>query len=179
MRPWRRLSAERFGAFRIFDLDRVRYERPSDGASREFLVVDAPDWINVIPLTDDDRVVVVRQFRFGVDGVTLEIPGGMCDRGEDPREAARRELREETGYDARDFVSLGSVHPNPAIQNNRCHTFLARGAFRAGDPQPDENEEIAVETVPLDDVPKLIADGTISHALVVAAFYRLGILSPR
>lgn len=179
MRPWRRLSAERSGTFRIFDLDRVRYERPSDGAAGEFVVLDAPDWINVVPLTDDDRVVVVRQFRFGVDGFTLEIPGGMCARGEDPLEAARRELREETGYDAREFVELGSVHPNPAIQNNRCHTFLARGAFLAGAPQPDENEELEVATVPLDDVPRLIADGTITHALVVCAFYRLGILSPR
>lgn len=176
MRPWRRLSAERLGAFPIFHLDRVRYARPSDGASRDFLVVDAPDWVNVIPLTDDGHVVVVRQFRFGVDAFTLEIPGGMCDRGEEPREAARRELLEETGYDAREFVDLGFVHPNPAIQSNRLHTFLARGAYRVGDPRPDENEELEVDTVLLDDVPRRIADGTISHALVVSAFYRLATL---
>lgn len=177
MRAWRRIAAERIGAFRVFDLDRVRYLPPEGGAPAEFLVVDAPDWINVIPLTDDGEVVFVRQFRFGVDGFTLEIPGGMCDPGETPAEAARRELREETGYAAESLEPLGWVHPNPAIQTNRCHTFLARGARRVGDPTPDEHESLEVALVPLSEVPARIADGTITHALVVAAFYRLGLVS--
>ncbi len=177
MRPWRRLGSERLQRCKVFDLDRVRFE-PPEGPAREFWVVEAPDWINVVPLTDDRRVVMVRQYRFGIDGFTLEIPGGMCDGDEPPLEAALRELKEETGYEARETVSLGWVHPNPAVQTNRCHTFLALGAHPAGPPQPDEDESFEVSAVPLDDIPGLIRDGTITHALVIAAFHLLSLRQP-
>lgn len=172
---WRRVGATRLERCRVFDLDRVRFEPEDGGREREFYVVDAPDWINVVPLTDDGRVVFVRQFRFGVDAFTFEIPGGMCDPGEEPRAAASRELLEETGYEAGELVDLGWVHPNPAVQTNRCHTFLARGARRVASPTPDPDESLEVVTVPLDEVASLVRDGTITHALVVAAFYRLGL----
>lgn len=175
MRPWRRVGAERLARCRVFDLDRVRFEPPDGADPREFFVVDAPDWINVVPLTDDGRVVFVRQYRFGVAATTLEIPGGMCDDGETPEAAARRELREETGYEASEIVPLGWVHPNPAVQTNRCHTFLAAGARRVGDPTPDPNEEFEVLPVPLSEVPDRIRDGSITHALVVTAFHLLGL----
>ena len=175
MRRWRRLGAERVQRCRVFDLDRVRYEPPDGRAPREFFVVDAPDWINVIPLTDDRRVVLVRQFRFGTDDVTLEIPGGMCDAGEPPEAAARRELREETGFDTDGLRSLGWVHPNPAIQGNRCHTYLAEGVRRFGVPSPDPDEAFEVVLEPIDTIPSLIASGVISHSMVVAAFYLYGI----
>lgn len=175
MRRWTRLGADRLQDCRVFDLDRVRFAPPDGGSPREFFVVDAPDWINVIPLTPDDRIVFIRQFRFGIDDVTLEIPGGMCDGTEPPAVAARRELREETGYDTDDLVDLGWVHPNPAVQTNRCHTFLARNARLTGPPAPDEDEAFEVVTYPLADVPGLIRSGAITHALVVAAFYRLGL----
>lgn len=142
---------------------------------RDFYVVTAPDWINVIPVTEDDRVILVRQYRFGIEGSTLEIPGGMCDEGEPPDAAARRELREETGYEAGDLELLGSVHPNPAIQNNRCHSFLAPGVRRVGAPDPDTDESIEVVEVPLSEIPGLIAGGKITHALVIAAFHYLGL----
>ena len=174
MKPWRRLGSERLTRCAVFDLDRVRFE-PPEGPARDFWVVDAPDWINVIPLTEERRVVMVRQYRFGIEGFTLEIPGGMCDRGETPEAAARRELREETGFEARDLVPLGWVHPNPAVQTNRCHTFLALGARPAGPQQPDEDESLEVSTVPLLDVPGLIRDGSITHALVVVAFHLLSL----
>jgi len=177
VRPWRRLGSERLQRCTVFDLDRVRFE-PPEGPAREFWVVEAPDWINVVPLTDDRRVVMVRQYRFGIDGFTLEIPGGMCDGGEPPLEAALRELKEETGYEVRETVSLGWVHPNPAVQTNRCHTFLALGAHPAGPPQPDEDESFEVSAVPLDDIPGLIRDGTITHALVIAAFHLLSLRPP-
>ena len=173
IRPWRRLSAERLADCRGFELDRGRFAPPDGTGPRDFFVVAAPDWINVVPITPDGRVVFVRQFRFGIDGITLEIPGGMCDAGEDPATAARRELREETGYDSDELVDLGWVHPNPAVQTNRCHTFLARNARKVGAPAPDGDEAFEVLTVPLADVPGLIRDGSITHALVVAAFYRL------
>ena len=103
----------------IFDLDQVDFEPPDGRPVQSFYVVEAPDWINVIPLTPDNEVLLLRQFRFGVDDFTLEIPGGICDPGEPPLEAAGRELREETGHAAGEIVELGWVHPNPAIQNNR------------------------------------------------------------
>ncbi len=175
LKPWRRLDSERLHRCRVFDLDRIRYRAPDGDGPRDFFVVESPDWINVIPLTDDDRVVMVRQYRFGVEDFTLEIPGGMCDPGEAPAAAAAREMREETGYACRELVELGWVHPNPAIQTNRCHTYLARGAFPDGDQQPDPHEDLEVEIVRLDEVPRLIREGKITHSLVISAFHWLGL----
>jgi len=170
---WRRVDSRRLERCRVFDLDRVSFLKPGGTGVRDFYVVSAPDWINVIPLTEDGRVVLIRQYRFGIEGFTLEIPGGMCDEAELPADAARRELREETGYEAPDIVALGWVHPNPAIQTNRCHTFLARGAKRVGAPSPDQDEAFDVVEVALDEIPGLIAGRKITHALVVAAFHLL------
>ena len=101
-----------------------------------------------------------------------KFPGGLVEHQDDPEAAALRELREETGYTAASAVSLGYVHPNPAIQNNRCYTFLAENVVPAGAQQQDEKEDIEVVLSPLEDIPRLIRDGAITHALVIAAFYR-------
>jgi 8-oxo-dGTP pyrophosphatase MutT (NUDIX family) len=170
MKTWRRLGTERVAGCRVFDLDRVLYQPADERPPREFFVVEAPDWINVIPVTDTGEVVLIRQFRFGTDSVTLEIPGGMCDAGESPEESARRELLEETGHAAREIVPVGWVHPNPAIQNNRCHTFLAKGVHRVADPHGDPDESFEVVLEPLSRIPELIRSGAITHALVIAAF---------
>ena len=102
-------------------------------------------------VTDDDELVLVEQYRHGVERLTLEIAGGMVDPGETPLEAARRELREETGYDAARLREVGWVHPNPAIQNTRCYTFVAEGAVPAGAQDPDSSEDLDVVRVPLAD----------------------------
>lgn len=176
MEPWRRVGTERLHGCSVFDLDRVRFAPPEgDGEPRDFYVVGAPDWINVVPLRDDGRVVMIRQYRFGVEGFTLEIPGGMCDGDEGPEEAARRELLEETGYTARSIRPLGWVHPNPALQTNRCHSFLALGVEPTDAPRTDPDEFIEQELVPLTEIPRLVREGAITHALVVAAFHLLSL----
>jgi 8-oxo-dGTP pyrophosphatase MutT (NUDIX family) len=151
-------------------------ENPRDRSVHEFYVIEAPDWINVIPLTANDDVVMIEQYRFGIEEVTLELPGGMVDDGESPRNAAARELLEETGYDAKEILELGATRPNPAIQDNRIHSFLASGAEFRGDPIFHGTEHTIVRLVALEKVPELIANGTISHSLVVVAFHWLSLL---
>lgn len=175
MKPWRRERSKLLQRTRVFDLNEVCFRHPDGERLRDYSVVDAPEWINIIPVTPDGEVVLVRQYRVGIEGFTLEIPGGMCDPGEDPATAARREMNEESGYDSDDIVPLGWVHPNPAVQTNRCHTFLARNAFPAGNPDPDPDEILEVTTAPLAEIPDLISGGAITHALVIAAFHLYGL----
>jgi 8-oxo-dGTP pyrophosphatase MutT (NUDIX family) len=174
IKPWQRLDTEMVYTCRVFSLRRDRSRSPRTGSDHDFFILDACDWVNVVPLTADDGVVMVRQYRHGVGDFTLEIPGGMVD-AEDPSPlvAARREMVEETGWDSVDLVELGAVHPNPAIQGNRLHTFVARGVENLHETHFDTTEETEVEIVPLAEIPALVAAGTISHALVVSAFYLL------
>ena len=113
--------------------------------------------------------MLVRQFRFGIDGFSLEIPGGMMEPGEDPLATGVRELREETGYAGAPARLLGSVHPNPAIQSNRCHFLLVEQAVVATDMEWDTDEEIEVTTLPVDEVLALARSGGITHGLVLDA----------
>jgi 8-oxo-dGTP pyrophosphatase MutT (NUDIX family) len=178
VKPWRRGDSRSIHDCGIFDLKQVRFSPPDDRTEDWFYLIDAPHWINVIPLTDDGQVLLIRQYRFGTEEITLEIPGGMCDGSEPPVEAARRELREETGHDASSLTELGWVHPNPAIQSNRCYTYLARGLTEVGDPEPDPHESFELVRVPLTRIPELIEQREITHALVVTAFKLLDGFKP-
>ncbi|MEZ4472579.1 MAG: NUDIX hydrolase [bacterium] len=159
--------------YRVFTVKRRRASHPQTGQIRTFSIIDAPDWVNVIALSPADDVVLVRQFRHGTADLTLEIPGGMVDPGESPLEAAQRELLEETGCRAAAWLPLGVVEPNPAIQSNRCHTYLALDAVGAAAQSLDPGEIIRIEAAPLADIPSLVATGEIRHALVVAGFFHL------
>jgi ADP-ribose pyrophosphatase len=168
---WEQRGRRTLVSTRIFDLESVQFHHPVRGTSGDFVVINSPDWVNVVALTPDGQLVLVRQFRFGIDTFSLEIPGGIIERGEDPVVAAVRELREETGYAGGPARLLGTVNPNPAIQNNRCHLVLVEGATLAGASAWDHHEEIAVSTLPVEEVFARARDGRITHALVLNALW--------
>ncbi len=169
---WKILSSTREKACRVFNLRTDRARSPRTGEAYDFFVVESSDWVNVIPLTPDNRVVLIEQYRHGVQDITLEIPGGLIDDHDTPAAAASRELREETGYHEEDLIPLGWVHPNPALQSNRCYTFIAKNVVLEGSQMLDEKEDIEVVLYPLREIPGLIRGGSIKHSLVIAAFYR-------
>jgi len=147
----------------------VAFRHPRRAEAKDFFVIDAPDWVNVVAVTPARELVLVRQFRFGIDTFSLEIPGGLIERGEDPVAAAVRELREETGYAGARAWTLGAVHPNPAMQSNRCHLVCVEEARPTAGSDWDEDEEIEVLTVPVDEVYAQAWSGRITHALVLDA----------
>jgi 8-oxo-dGTP pyrophosphatase MutT (NUDIX family) len=176
LHTWERLGADIVYECRIFSLRRERSRFSRDNAEHEFHILEAPDWVNIIPLTTDEQVVMVRQFRHGVREYTLEVPGGMVDaEDESLLAAARREMVEESGFDSERIDPLGVAHPNPAIQGNRCHSFVAYDAERRYLPAFDSTEETEVVLVPLARVPDLMRMGHITHALVVVAFHWLAL----
>jgi ADP-ribose pyrophosphatase len=166
---WETVRHEEVGFFRIFTLSRTVRRSPNTGREHRFTGLSADDWINVIALTDDGDLLLVEQYRHGTDSLTIELPGGAVDPDEEPELAAVREHEEETGYRPRVVHGLGSVEPNPAFLDNRCHTYLALGCTPTGNLKFDPSEEIRLLTTTLDGFTDLINQGAIAHSLVIAA----------
>ena len=174
IKPWRILESKPLGDFRVFQIRGDSKVSPRTGARHDFVVLEARDWVNVIALTPDRQLVMVEQFRHGSGTVELEIPGGVMDpHDSSPVAAGVRELREETGYEGGDASLLGKVWSNPAIMSNTCYTVLVEGCSLKHPVEFDSGEDILTRLVPLDDVPKLVAEGRIAHSLVVVALHHL------
>ncbi len=168
---WTKTSKEPVVKSFLFEMFKVGYRSTLSGKEGRFDVLETKDWVNVVPITPDGKVVLVRQFRFGVAAETLEFPAGAVEPGEDPIEAAKRELREETGSSGTSIVATGRCAPNPAFLNNHCHHFVALGVEFKQPPALDGLEELTHELHPIETVDAMISDGRIDHALSVAAWH--------
>lgn len=172
---WKRAESELIADCRVFRVRRDRSVRDSDGETAAFFVLENPDWVNVIALTEKREVVLIEQFRHGAERIVTEIPGGMVDKGESPETAARRELLEETGFSSEEFIFLGKSRPNPAIQNNWIHHFLALDCRKIEATDFDEHESISTKLIALAEIENLIGEEKFTHSLAITAFYYLGL----
>lgn len=170
---WRRTADRALLHTRVFDVRGSRFEHPDRAGDKEFIVIDAPDWAVVAAVTPTGDLVLVRQFRFGVQALSLELPGGVVENGEDPAIAAARELVEETGYVGKTPILMGVVHPNPAIQSNRAHLLLIPDAERARQTAWDADEEIGLQCLPVPEVMRRARAGEVTHALMLNALFLL------
>lgn len=149
----------------------ARHCKAQDGTEGDYIVLDAPDWAVVIPELDGgERFLVVDQWRHGTRKMSREFPGGIIEANETPAEGAARELREETGCTADELIYLGSVSPNPALQSNLVHFFLARGLHKEGEVQLDADEFLESKAVSAEEVFSGMGKPPYTHALMCAAF---------
>lgn len=170
---WHQTEDKKLCETPIFSLNKTTVVPPGQTYSYPFYIINAPEWVNVIALTSQNEIVLVEQYRAGTDEPTLEIPGGMVDKNEMPPVAAKRELLEETGFRSHNWSSLGKVSSNPAIMSNYTHVFLARDCIKTNPQQTDLTEDIAIHTLPVTEFLNLVRNGTVHHALVVAAVAKL------
>ena len=169
---WREVVRERVADCRIFAVERSIAISPFDGAQRAFYVIQSQDWAQIVPVTATGEVVMVRQFRHGPRRITIEIPGGLVDPGEDPEQAALRECLEETGYRARSAAPLGVTNPNPAIFTNRLYAFVATNVEPERAIANSSSEQTEVLLVPIRELPRMLESGEIDHALVAGTLWR-------
>jgi len=155
-------------------LRKDRCEMPNGHIVPEYYVLEYPNWVNIVALTKEKEVILVKQYRHGADIISLEIPGGVIDEGEDALMAAKREMLEETGYVFEEMIKLADLYPNPATSTNITTTFLATGGIKIKEQELDDQEEIDVILASVDEVKQLLKENKIAQALHVAAlFYAL------
>jgi NTP pyrophosphohydrolases including oxidative damage repair enzymes len=170
---WKELSSRHLADYKIFDVSSSDRES-ENGKKGTFYLVNSLDWAGVIPVVDTTAgrmIVMIRQYRHGTGKLSLEFPGGVVERGEDPASAVARELYEETGYKADLVVPLGLLSPNPAFMTNSFHAFVAEGCAFVGEQCLDENEEIEVTLVPEHEAVDLVGAEDYCHALMTATLF--------
>lgn len=167
--PWVTTNERLEYTTKIFKLLQREMRIPSENHSSTFSIVEAPDWINVIALTPENEIILVEQYRYGIEQPTLELPGGMVDKDEAPLETSKRELLEETGFEGEIWTGLGKVSSNPAFLTNYTHLYLTKKCRKVKEQKLDKNERINVHLMPLSQFLTMVADGDVHHSLVVAA----------
>ena len=168
LKEWKLLKSQKIFERGLFKILRKSYNKPDKCEKILAYVLDLLDWVNIVGLNEDGNILLIKQFRFGTDKIELEIPGGIVEFGESPKDAAIRELKEETGYIIKNIKRIGFVDANPAIMNNKCYTFLAELSDK-GEVNFDPDEIIEMEFASPKQVKKLLKEGKITNAYSVLA----------
>ena len=169
MNPWRVVASRLLLERRWLTLHEQRVVLPTGAEIDEFHLIESPDWVGILATTEDDRVVVVEQYRHGAARAGLELPAGVIDAGETPHDAARRELSEETGFEAGELELLSTVYPEPARHTNRAYFYVAPRAVKRGEPRLDESEHLVVRLLSREDLLAAIDSGALVHGSHVGA----------
>lgn len=169
-RNWTKTSSEEILKTPFFSVSKNTF-KDNFSYNDYFYRFNFTDWVNIVPELDRETLIMIKIYRFGIEGYSLEFPGGQVDRGDSPMESAKKELIEETGYKAESLDLLSWVHPNPAIQNNKCFLYLAKNIDKVSLPELEEAEDISICKVPKAELPKLIAEGKITHTLSLLAYF--------
>ncbi|MBI5514493.1 MAG: NUDIX hydrolase [Deltaproteobacteria bacterium] len=171
VRPFERSGERILLETPIFRLREEESRHPDTGHQGRYYVLENPDWVNIVALTPERDLVLVRQWRHGTRRIETEIPAGMLEPGEDPLQAAARELEEETGYTAERWTLLGSARPNAAYQSNTCYTALAEGCRQTHATRFDPGEDLEVELVSLERLRGLVRDGTLANGMMLVGIF--------
>lgn len=173
VKNWRKVKSEEGPNLLLFEARYDYMENPRNGKVMKRIILETGDWVNVVAITPKKKFILVKQYRFGSGRITTEIPAGLIDKNESSRNSAIRELREETGFSTENWQYMGSVEPNPAYLNNRCHHWLALDAVKTDAPDLDEGEDIAVKFYSFDRLARAIYSGEINHVLALSALSRI------
>jgi ADP-ribose pyrophosphatase len=173
MKNWKKLHSEEGENLFIAKVRFDTWQNPRNGTELKATVLDAPDWVNIVALTPEGKILVVKQFRFGVEVMTTETPAGVIEEGEDPQVAAMRELAEETGYTTEDWTYLGSVEANSAFMDNHCHQFLAENVVQTRETEQDLGEDVTYCEMTLPEVKSEIRAGRMRNALALLTLSRV------
>lgn len=172
VKRWQTVETRKSSDLKIFRVNWLKRQNKEIGKTGDFVVLDSPRWVNIIPITKNNDVVLVRQYRHGIDEITLEVPGGLVDNNEEPIDAAERECLEETGYKSSGrAILIGENHPNPAFLNNTCYSYVWFDCQLTAKQKLDGNEDIDILLVPLKEIPQMILNKEIKHSLVLTAFF--------
>jgi 8-oxo-dGTP pyrophosphatase MutT (NUDIX family) len=172
IQDWAILKREPVEDFKLFQIQRKQVRSPRTGETREAQAIQFADWVLILALTADEEIVMVRQYRHGIERVCLELPGGLVDSSDDsPAVSAQRELLEETGYKANEIILMGECFPQPAILSNKCFFYLAENVTRVQVQNLDAGEDIEIINAPLESIPAKIENKEIDHGLVLLAFF--------
>ncbi len=166
---WKTLSSEYLFNDRWFKVRREVCETPEGKIVSPYYVYDFPTWVGAVPVTEDGKIIMIRQYRHALGETCIEIPGGCVDDSDaDNKEAIARELLEETGYTFSEYKYLGRISPNPSTNSNLLHMFLAKGGKKIAEQQLDENEEIEIVLLTFDELKQLLRDNKIVQAMHVS-----------
>lgn len=169
MKHWEKISSESVHQDRWISLRADECKLPNGKVISPYYVLEEKDWVHIIAINGNDEVLGIEQYRYAGDTVCTEIPAGCIEENESPLQAAQRELKEETGFEADRWDHVISPFANPARQTNRIHVFKARGLVDTGIKDLDENEEIEHFFISISELKKKIYSGEFSQALQIAS----------